>query len=56
MSGDASSRNTNKCIVSRDGELIHKIWIGESISGTTDQSIYEYIKAAFLLSTKKFTC
>ena len=44
ISGNSGRNITQECIISRNGDLIHKIWIGESHS--TEFEIYKYIDKA----------
>ena len=41
ISNKSGKNITQKCIISRSGELIHKIWIGETLNG--EYEIYNYI-------------
>ena len=44
LAGSAVASSTQTCTVSRNGDLIHKVWIEDSNSGCTDGMIYDYIK------------
>jgi len=43
LSGTSSSGNKQNCAISRDGDLIHKIWIGEKYIDYSTGDIYKYI-------------
>ena len=44
LAGSAAANSTQTCTVSRNGDLIHKVWIEDSSSSCTDGEIYNYIK------------
>ena len=44
LAGSASKSSTQTCTISRNGDLIHNVWIEDSDSTADDGSIYDYIK------------
>jgi len=44
LAGTAGASATQTCTVSRNGDLIHKVWIEDSNSDCTDGEVYDYIE------------
>ena len=44
LAGSAAASSTQTCTISRNGDLVYKVWIEDSNSGCTDGIIYDYIK------------
>tara|TARA_A100001015_G_C15030134_1_gene732744 strand:- start:253 stop:1806 length:1554 start_codon:yes stop_codon:yes gene_type:complete len=44
LAGNAAANSTQTCTISRNGDLVHKVWIEDSNSSCTDGEIYDYIK------------
>ena len=44
LAGSAAASSTQTCTISRNGDLVHKVWIEDSSSSCVDGEIYDYIK------------
>lgn len=44
LAGSSNANSTQTCTVSRNGDLIYKVWIEDSNSACVDGEIYDYIK------------